>query len=82
VLSREWNVQFIWCVFESGRTELRSLHQCAECAERYTDNLLAGKLIFHSPQWLFGDLAIAREGGSLRSLLARLNSIDVLVIDD
>jgi DNA replication protein DnaC len=31
---------------------------------------------------LFRDLALARADGSLRSLLARLNHIDVLVIDD
>jgi DNA replication protein DnaC len=31
---------------------------------------------------LFRDLAIARADGSLRSLLARLSRIDVLVIDD
>ncbi|MDQ2950414.1 MAG: ATP-binding protein [Acidobacteriota bacterium] len=31
---------------------------------------------------LFRDLAIARADGSLRSLLARLTRIDVLVIDD
>ena len=31
---------------------------------------------------LFRDLAIARPDGSLRSLLARLSRIDVLVIDD
>ena len=31
---------------------------------------------------LFRDLAMARADGSLRSLLARLSRIDVLVIDD
>ena len=31
---------------------------------------------------LFRDLSIARADGSLRSLLTRLNRIDVLVIDD
>ena len=31
---------------------------------------------------LFRDLSIARADGSLRTLLARLNRIDVLVIDD
>jgi len=33
-------------------------------------------------QSLFRDLAMARADGSLRSLLARLSRIDVLVIDD
>ena len=37
---------------------------------------------FTRAQSLFRDLAMARADGSLRSLLARLSRIDVLVIDD
>ena len=36
----------------------------------------------HARQSLFRDLAVARADGSLRSLLARLSRIDVLVIHD
>jgi len=38
--------------------------------------------LYTRDQSLFRDLAIARAGGSLRSVLARLSRIDVLVIDD
>src|SRR5215469_12057356 len=38
--------------------------------------------LYTRAQSLFRDLAMARADGSLRSLLARLSRIDVLVIDD
>ena len=42
----------------------------------------AAMVIQPRAQALFHDLAMARADGSLRSLLARLSRIDVLVIDD
>src|SRR5205823_10076072 len=40
------------------------------------------RALYTRAQSLFRDMAMARADGSLRSLLARLSRIDVLVIDD
>ena len=45
-------------------------------------SVLGYSALYTRAQSLFRDLAMARADGSLRSLLARLSRIDVLVIDD
>ena len=52
---------------------------CALAQEACRDRYAA---LYSRAQSLFRDLAMARADGSLRSLLARLSRIDVLVIDD
>ncbi|MEO6779504.1 MAG: ATP-binding protein [Bradyrhizobium sp.] len=56
------------------KSVVRTLAQKA-CRDGYS-------ALYTRAQSLFRDLAMARADGSLRSLLARLSRIDVLVIDD
>ncbi len=57
----------------------KSFVACALAQKACRDGYSA---LYTRAQSLFRDLAIARTDGSLRSLLARLSQIDVLVIDD
>ena len=59
----------------SGRSFIASAFAQKACRDGYT------ALYLRAPA-LFRDLALARADGSLRSLLARLSRIDVLVVDD
>ena len=57
----------------------KSFVACALAQKACRDGYSA---LYTRAQSLFRDLAMARADGSLRSLLARLSRIDVLVIDD
>jgi DNA replication protein DnaC len=57
----------------------KSFVACALAQKACRDGYSA---LYTRAQSLFRDLATARADGSLRSLLARLSRIDVLVIDD
>lgn len=57
----------------------KSFVACALAQKACRDGYSA---LYTRAQTLFRDLAMARADGSLRSLLARLSRIDVLVIDD
>ena len=59
----------------SGKSFIAAALAQKACRDGYTS------LYLRAPA-LFRDLALARADGSLRSLLSRLNRIDVLVIDD
>src|SRR5205085_12493618 len=60
-------------------SSLRSFVACALAQKACRDGYCA---FYTRAAALFRDLAIARADGSLRSLLARLSRIDVLLIDD
>jgi DNA replication protein DnaC len=67
-------------VFVLGPTGVgKSFVACALAQKACRDGYSA---LYTRAQALFRDLAMARADGSLRSLLARLSRIDVLVIDD
>lgn len=67
-------------VFVLGPTGVgKSFVACALAQKACRDGYSA---LYTRAQSLFRDLAMARADGSLRSLLARLSRIDVLVIDD
>jgi hypothetical protein len=67
-------------VFVLGPTGVgKSFVACALAQKACRDGYSA---LYRRAQSLFRDLAMARADGSLRSLLARLGRIDVLVIDD
>jgi DNA replication protein DnaC len=67
-------------VFVLGPTGVgKSFVACALAQKACRDGYSA---LYTRAQTLFRDLAMARADGSLRSLLARLSRIDVLVIDD
>ncbi len=67
-------------VFVLGPTGVgKSFVACALAQKACRDGYSA---LYTRAQALFRDLAMARADGSLRSLLARLSHIDVLVIDD
>ncbi len=67
-------------VFVLGPTGVgKSFVDCALAQKACRDGYSA---LYRRAQSLFRDLAMARADGSLRSLLARLGRIDVLVIDD
>lgn len=67
-------------IFVPGPTGVgKSFVACALAQKACRDGYVA---LYTRAQSLFRDLAIARADGSLRSLLARLSRIDVLVIDD
>lgn len=67
-------------IFVLGPTGVgKSFIACALAHKACRDNYSA---LYSSAPALFRDLNIARADGSLRSLLARLSRIDVLVIDD
>ena len=67
-------------IFVLGPTGVgKSFVACALAQKACRDGYSA---LYTRAQTLFRDLAMARADGSLRSLLARLSRIDVLVIDD
>jgi DNA replication protein DnaC len=67
-------------IFGLGPTGVRkSFVACALAQKACRDGYSA---LYIRAQTLFRDLAMARADGSLRSSLARLSCIDVLVIDD
>ena len=67
-------------IFVLGPTGVgKSFVACALAQKACRDGYSA---LYTRAQSLFRDLAMARADGSLRSLLARLSRIDVLVIDD
>ena len=67
-------------VFVLGPTGVgKSFVACALAQKACRDGYSA---LYTRAQSLFRDLAMARADGSLRSLLARLSRVDVLVIDD
>ena len=67
-------------IFVLGPTGVgKSFVACALAQKACRDGYAA---LYTRAQSLFRDLAMARADGSLRSLLARLGRIDVLVIDD
>src|ERR1051326_3216459 len=67
-------------VFVLGPTGVgKSFVACALAQKACRDGYSA---LYTRGQALFRDLALARADGSLRSLLARISRIDVLVIDD
>ena len=67
-------------IFVLGPTGVgKSFVACALAQKACRDGYSA---LYTRAQALFRDLAMARADGSLRSLLARLSRIDVLVIDD
>src|ERR1044071_5906049 len=67
-------------IFVLGPTGVgKSFVACALAQKACRDGYDA---LYIRAQSLFRDLAMARADGSLRSLLARLSRIDVLVIDD
>src|ERR1700746_1195312 len=67
-------------IFVLGPTGVgKSFVACALAQKACRDGYAA---LYTRAQSLFRDLAMARADGSLRSLLARLSRIDVLVIDD
>jgi len=67
-------------IFVLGPTGVgKSFVSCALAQKACRDGYSA---LYTRAQSLFRDLAMARADGSLRSLLARLSRIDVLVIDD
>ena len=62
-----------------GQTGAGKSFACALAQKACRDEYSA---LYTRTQSLFRDLAMARADGRLRSLLARLSRIDVLVIDD
>jgi DNA replication protein DnaC len=67
-------------IFLLGPTGIgKSFLACALAEKACRDGFTA--LYTHAPQ-LFRDLTLARADGSLRSLLARLARLEVLVVDD
>jgi DNA replication protein DnaC len=67
-------------IFVLGPTGVgKSFVACALAQKACRDGYSA---LYTRAQSLFRDLAIARADGSLRSLLARLSRVDVLIIDD
>jgi DNA replication protein DnaC len=82
---RSLTQQSVWVgthenVFVLGPTGVgKSFVACALAQKACRDGYSA---LYTRAQSLFRDLAMARADGSLRSLLARLSRIDVLVIDD